>query len=670
MTLDLAQDWSTRLSYIHLDEAAATLLRAVKPHLAAALPGILDRFYAHTLQQPELAAKFGDPARVDAAKAAQASHWTLLFDARFDDAYRISVVRIGQAHYRVGLTPRWYIAGYATILGDLLAVVADHLGGTVQGAAARRRLADTQAAVVRAVMLDMDLAISAYWDEVSAERVADTEKAIDSINRQVVDSVGSVSQYTVDLVASAQSMADISTKVDRNAGAAAAAAGTALASAQTVAAAAEELHASIAEIAQQVGRSATTTQEAVSRILEARQVVAQLGDAANEIGQVVGLISDIAAQTNLLALNATIEAARAGEAGKGFAVVAGEVKNLATQSGRSAEDIGQRIGKIQEVARDTGETIGQLSRIIHQVEEIAGSISAAVDEQTAATSEIARSVEETAAQAGQVSELMSQVSRRSDDANAAARTVRESTARLDEVLGTFGRLLTRAVRTSSTIAERRHGRRRALLADAEMVVGGQRVQVSLFDLSEHGALVFSPAPCAVGMGLGLSLPADSIRLEGTVVACGDHLHHVHFARDLGTAQVDALGSKYFSRLVDLTKSDHRTFVAHIADALAGKEEAVAAGISTHHTCRLGRWYDSVADDVLIHLPSFNALAAPHAKIHHAGHDVLAAHAEGNAELARLRLAELEELSQAVVAALDAMNTEMQAAYRRDGDGGA
>ncbi len=667
MTPDLEQDWSARLSYIHLDAMATDLLRAVKPHLVAALPGILDRFYVRTLQQPGLAAKFGGPERVEAAKIAQARHWVLLFDAKFDDAYRTSVLRIGQTHYRVGLTPRWYIGGYSTVLGDLLAVVAEHLGGAVQGAAARRRLADTQAAVVRAVMLDMDLAISAYWDEISAERVADTEKAIDSINRQVIDSVGSVSQYTVDLVASAQSMADISTNVDQNAATAATAAGTALASAQTVAAAAEELHASIAEIAQQVGRSSSTTREAVSRIGAARQVVAQLGNAANEIGQVVGLIGDIAAQTNLLALNATIEAARAGEAGKGFAVVAGEVKNLATQSGRSAEDISLRIGKIQEVARDTGETIGQLAAIIHQVEEIAGSISAAVDEQTAATSEIARSVGETAAQASQVSELMAQVSQRSDDANAAARTVRESTARLDEVLATFGRLLTRAVRTSSSIAERRHGRRRALLADGEMMVAGGAERVSLFDLSERGALVFSPAPCAVGVRLALRLPADGIRLEGEVVACGDHLHHIHFIRDLDSGQVDALGRKYFSRLVELTKTDHRTFVAHIADALAGKDEAVAAGISTHHTCRLGRWYDSVADDVLMRLPSFQALAVPHAKIHHAGHDVLAAHAEGNADLARSRLAELEELSHVVMAALDAMNAEMQAAYQGRGE---
>ncbi len=390
--LDTSADWSTRLTYLSIDENAVALLRKAKPVLLAALPEILDRFYDHSLKHPELAGKFSSSELVRTAKQAQARHWSLLFEGTFDEAYRTSISRIGQTHFRVGLTPRWYIGGYGVILGELLATVSRHFGGVVQTSAARHHMIEIQQAVTHAVMLDMDMAISTYRAEVTRERTRDTELAVERINQQVIDSVGGVSQFTKEMLNSANAMASVSGAVDRDAGKAASAANMALSSAQTVASAAEELHASIAEISQQVARSSSTAREAADQMSLARDVVAQLGAAAKEVGQVVDLIADIAAQTNLLALNATIEAARAGESGKGFAVVANEVKHLANQSGRSAEEIRQRIGKIQDVARETSGVIEQVSTTIHHVEEAADSISSAVEEQTAATSEIARTV--------------------------------------------------------------------------------------------------------------------------------------------------------------------------------------------------------------------------------------------------------------------------------------
>ncbi len=116
---------------------------------------------------------------------------------------------------------------------------------------------------------------------------------------------------------------------------------------QTVSTSAEEMSASIKEIAKNAGEAAKIATAAVKVAENTNVTVNKLGESSTEIGNVIKTITSIAQQTNLLALNATIEAARAGEAGKGFAVVANEVKELAKETARATEDIGQKIEAIQ-----------------------------------------------------------------------------------------------------------------------------------------------------------------------------------------------------------------------------------------------------------------------------------------------------------------------------------
>ena len=163
---------------------------------------------------------------------------------------------------------------------------------------------------------------------------------------------------------------------------------------QVVTTGSEQMSASIAEIAANAGHAARIADESQQIAGEAREQIAVLGQASEQISGVVELITSIAEQTNLLALNATIEAARAGDAGKGFAVVASEVKDLAQETARATEDITNQIGVLLETSRSATTAIHKIGEVIGELNGYSSSIAAAVEEQSTATGEIGRAISE------------------------------------------------------------------------------------------------------------------------------------------------------------------------------------------------------------------------------------------------------------------------------------
>lgn len=185
---------------------------------------------------------------------------------------------------------------------------------------------------------------------------------------------------------------------------------------------------------------------------EVDTIVTGINTQMDEIGKIVRLISDIANQTNLLALNAAIEAARAGEAGRGFAVVAAEVKSLAQDSRKSAENIEDMIATLQTKAKQATQAMGKSNQAVqdgssaleqtlnafNKIADTIENINQNTVEVASASEEQAASVEEVTASIQEVSNLIQNTSHEAGDAAAATQ---EAKASIDEV----GRIITGVV---------------------------------------------------------------------------------------------------------------------------------------------------------------------------------------------------------------------------------
>jgi methyl-accepting chemotaxis protein len=282
----------------------------------------------------------------------------------------------------------------------------------------------------------------------------DYRKIVDGVNqtldavveplRVTAENAASLASSSEELTAVSQQMAGNAEETATQANVVSAASEQVSRNVSSVASASEQMQASIREIAKNANESARVAKNAVSVAQSTNETVKKLGESSQEIGNVIKVITSIAQQTNLLALNATIEAARAGEAGKGFAVVANEVKELAKQTAKATEDIGQKIDAIQGDTKGAVNAIEEISTIINQINDISNSIASAVEEQTATTNEIGRSVTEAAKGVGDIAKNIGGVAlaaknttQGASDTQKASQELSQMAAQLQKVVSKF-----------------------------------------------------------------------------------------------------------------------------------------------------------------------------------------------------------------------------------------
>ena len=386
---DLPKERAKRVIAFGIKQADLVLLNRHRHALTVVLPDVL----TDSIELMGLWPEVQDAMSLQEVRQVRKSHWTRILDGEIGDGFRESATELANMFLRHGIPN--YAASFCHAM--VLRGMSDRLGADAARSAWHRRRAKFSTAQAlldvlgKLAWLDLGLVLATYASAEQAARAsAKSELEVFQAKAQVV--VQAVGSGSTAVENSARTVARIVEETGERAAAATSASNEASSNVLSVAGAPEELSASISEIAKQAGRAAEIAKQANDAARRTDSTMHMLTTSAGSIGDVVGLISSIAAQTNLLALNATIEAARAGEAGKGFAVVATEVKSLATQTAQATGEIATQIRTMQGATRTAVDSIQAIGHVVEEMDQVAAAIAAAVEQQRASTQEIAGNV--------------------------------------------------------------------------------------------------------------------------------------------------------------------------------------------------------------------------------------------------------------------------------------
>lgn len=418
------EELGQRVRFIGFTDQLKDLLRAARPSILEALPLALDTCYAQILKTPETSTFFSSAPLIDHAKTKQQKLWELISDARLDSHYIQATAHAGEVHARIGLEPNWYLGGYNIVLGELLTsfLEAKWPKTRLQKNKNKKREETIQQvkAIVKAALLDMDIVISVYLEAEKQKRLQveqhakeNAEQAV-NIMKDALEALadGNLS-YRIKAPMSAEytpikdhyneSLKKLTATLSRL-HESASTIGENVENVETLSDALSlrtkhqsasllQSTTTLSELSEGIGQVAKASSEADNIIStintdtsswrqvieETAQAMKKIEDSSHEIGQIIGLIDDIAFQTNLLAVNAGVEAARAGDAGRGFAVVASEVRALAQHSADAAKAIAGLISnsswQIKQGAEAVKKTSITLDGIIESIHLVSAQIS-------------------------------------------------------------------------------------------------------------------------------------------------------------------------------------------------------------------------------------------------------------------------------------------------------
>ncbi|WP_460931410.1 globin-coupled sensor protein [Shinella zoogloeoides] len=408
-----------RLRFAGVEADQGELLRrhrqTLERHVETALRDLFQRFQTF----PDAARHFQSERQIDRLHDLQSSHWSVLTDARFDGLYAERVKVLADSESQMGLDPRWRIAGHSVVVETVVTgLIEEYWPKSILpgGKARRKELTDLVSAFLRTAMVDAEIGVSLRFNQMrhAHNRALGEQRKDDQaeLDRVFGDAIRGLSQLDFSARVTGEmpeawrvladtlngALAEIQarlTAVADNANESDRLVATLASGADTLSARSAEQSANLIETANALGAivervcntlgetrkaqgAAASTRQSValsgSIVGEAMSAMADIEASAEKIGQIIGVIDEIAFQTNLLALNAGIEAARAGDSGRGFAVVAQEVRALAQRSADAAREIKQLVtgtkAQVEAGVEHVHRTQDAIGNIVRQVEGI------------------------------------------------------------------------------------------------------------------------------------------------------------------------------------------------------------------------------------------------------------------------------------------------------------